>query len=61
MGEITIIPIAEYDKWFDKLDNTVKIRIDFRVGRIRLGNFGDHGKVEKNLLELRFRNGLRVY
>ena len=61
MSEITVIRTPEFKKWFDELDNTDQIRIDVRVVRIQLGNFGDHGRVEKNLLELRIRTELRVY
>lgn len=61
MSEIAVIPTPEFQKWLYKLDHTDQVSIDLRRERIRLGNFGDHGKVEKNLLELRIRTELRVY
>ena len=47
MSEITVIRTPEFKKWFDELDNTDQIRIDVRVVRIQLGNFGDHGMDRK--------------
>ena len=52
-----------FDKWFDKLDASLQARIDVRLDRVRLGNFGDRKSLEGGIFELRFQfgAGYRVY
>jgi putative addiction module killer protein len=52
-----------YDVWFDKLDTTMQARIDARLDRLSLGNFGDCKSVGDRVYELRFffGPGYRVY
>ena len=53
-----------YDEWFDSLKDTQgKARINARLRRVQLGNFGDVAPVGENVSELRFffGSGYRVY
>ena len=55
------IPFSE---WFDSLENPrTQQRIDARLARIRLGNFGDAKTVGEGVCELRldFGPGYRIY
>jgi putative addiction module killer protein len=61
---IEILQTEEYVKWFAKLkDRTAKARIDIRIRRISLGNFGDVESVGSGVSELRvpYGPGYRVY
>ncbi|MFZ2096217.1 MAG: type II toxin-antitoxin system RelE/ParE family toxin [Anaerolineales bacterium] len=53
-----------YHEWFESLkDKRAKARIDVRIRRVSLGNFGDVGPVGKGVSEFRidFGLGYRVY
>jgi putative addiction module killer protein len=53
-----------YHEWFESLkDKRAKARIDVRIRRVSLGNFGDVGTVGKGVSELRidYGPGYRVY
>ena len=53
-----------YHEWFEHLkDKRAKARIDVRIRRVSLGNFGDVGPVGKGVSELRidYGPGYRVY
>ncbi len=49
--------------WLDGLDNIVSARIEARLKRVALGNFGDVKPVGQGVSELRlkFGSGYRVY
>ncbi|MHA1540006.1 MAG: type II toxin-antitoxin system RelE/ParE family toxin [Alphaproteobacteria bacterium] len=53
-------PFAE---WLDELDFATQVRIDKRLLRIALGNYGDHKPLKDGIQELRFTfgSGYRVY
>ena len=52
----------EFKEWFDKQAEKSKAQIDARLKNIELYNyFGDHKSLGKKLLELRWKNGRRVY
>lgn len=55
-----IVTTAEFAVWLElqqpKVRNIVKTRLDL----ISIGHFGDHKRFE-GLIELRWRNGIRVY
>ncbi len=53
-----------FREWFDSLkDVRAQVQIDVRIGRIRLGNFGDAKSVGKGVYELRIQlgPGYRIY
>jgi len=52
-----------FDLWFNKLDSNIQARVDVRIDRLSLGNFGDYKKVNQNIFELRlfFGSGYRIY
>lgn len=53
-----------FREWFDSLkDVRVQVKIDVRIARLRLGNFGDTKSVGKGVYELRiqFGPGYRIY
>lgn len=52
-----------FDDWFSALDTQTKARVDVRLDRVSLGNFGDHKPVGEGVYELRFffGPGYRVY
>lgn len=53
-----------YREWFDSLkDQQAKARIDVRIRRVSLGNFGDTRPVGQGISELRidYGPGYRVY
>lgn len=52
-----------YLKWYRKQSAEVKSEIDARLIQVRKRNFGDHRKLKRGVIELRFDFGqaLRVY
>jgi len=52
-----------FDRWFNRLSEDVQARIDTRLDRVSLGNFGDTEPVGDGVRELRFffGPGYRVY
>ena len=52
----------EFKKWFKRQNEKHKAQIDARLKNIELYNyFGDHKSIDQQLLELRWKNGRRVY
>lgn len=61
---IEICETDTYKKWFDSLrDKRAKARIDVRIKRISLGNFGDVEPVGNGVSEIKidYGGGYRVY
>jgi putative addiction module killer protein len=61
---IEILQTENYRKWFDKLkDRNARARIDIRLRRLSLGNYGDVKFVGEGVSELRidYGPGYRVY
>ena len=53
---------AEFKKWFDKQTEKSKTQVDARLKNIEFHSyFGDHKSLGGKLLELRWKNGRRVY
>ena len=52
-----------FDEWFNQLDSSLQARIDVRLDRVSLGNFGDRKSLEGGIFELRFQfgAGYRIY
>ena len=55
--------VCPFDEWFETLAPQVQARIDVRLDRVSLGNFGDYKSVGEGVFELRFTfgPGYRVY
>ncbi|MCY3726377.1 MAG: hypothetical protein OXH90_01565 [Paracoccaceae bacterium] len=52
----------EFKEWFDIQTEKSKAQIDARLKNIELyDHFGDHKSLGEQLLELRWKNGRRVY
>ena len=52
----------EFKEWFDIQTEKSKAQIDARLKNIELYNyFGDHKPLGESLLELRWKNGRRIY
>ena len=54
----------EYEKWFASLkDRTARVRVDIRIRRLSLGNFGTVEAVGEGVSELKIDHGpgYRVY
>ena len=49
-----------FDKWFERLDAQTQVKIDARLDRVSLGNFGDHKSVGEGVYELRFFFGQAI-
>jgi len=61
---IEILQTENYRKWFDKLkDRNARTRIDIRLRRLSLGNYGEVKSVGDGVSELRidYGPGYRVY
>ena len=61
---LTETGVNPYRKWFESIrDLKIKARIEVRLTRVELGNFGDHKAVGNGVFELRFAfgSGYRVY
>ena len=52
-----------FDQWLEKQDARVRARVQTRLDRVEIGNFGDHKSVGDGVSELRidFGPGYRVY
>ena len=52
-----------FDEWLQNQDTEIRARVQTRIDRVELGNFGDHKGVGKGVSELRidFGPGYRVY
>ena len=51
-----------FDRWFRNQSSTARARIQTRIDRVELDNFGDHKSVARGVYELRidFGSGYRV-
>ena len=60
---VTETGVCPFDEWFNTLDSVTQARIDVRLDRVTLGNFGDHQSVGSGVYELRFffGPGYRIY
>ena len=61
---IEVRQTPEYEKWFASLkDRTVRVRVDIRIRRLSLGNFGTVEPVGEGISELKIDHGpgYRVY
>lgn len=54
---------SPFTEWLDDLDSSTRARIEQRILRVSLGNYGDHKVLQDGINELRFTfgAGYRVY
>ena len=50
-----------FDEWLNKLDNSQKAKVLIRIERLKLGLYGNCKTISKDLKELKFESGLRIY
>jgi len=60
MGKYQVITTEEFDSWLETLAPKARAIVLSRLDLLSLGHFGDHKRFE-GLLELRWKNGTRVY
>jgi putative addiction module killer protein len=55
--------VCPFDEWFETLKTEIQARIDVRLDRVSLGNFGDSKSLGNGIYEIRlhFGGGCRVY
>ena len=46
-----------FDRWFRNQSSEARARVQTRIDRVELGNFGNHKSVGKGVYELRIRFG----
>lgn len=57
-----IVSTSEYLEWFNTQSAKTQGQIQARLKRIlEFGHFGETRHLENNLLELKWKNGLRIY
>jgi putative addiction module killer protein len=59
-AQFTVIRMAEFDQWLDDQSGKQQAIILARLDMVAVGHFGDHKRFE-GLIELRWKNGTRVY
>ncbi|MEM7593840.1 MAG: type II toxin-antitoxin system RelE/ParE family toxin [Cyanobacteria bacterium P01_A01_bin.83] len=59
----TLSGFCPFIEWLETLDLTTQARIEVRLDRVRLGNFGDTKSLGEGIYELRlhFGAGYRIY
>ena len=50
-----------YKEWYLSLNKAVKARVDVRIKRAEIGNYGFHKKLSEDIIELKFTDGTRIY
>ena len=50
-----------YKEWYSSLDKAVKARVDVRIKRAEIGNYGFHKILPKDIIELKLTDGTRIY
>jgi putative addiction module killer protein len=50
-----------YEDWFKKLDKTQKSKVLFRLEKTSKGNYGHYKGLPGGVIELKFREGTRIY
>jgi putative addiction module killer protein len=60
---VTEDDVCPFEEWLETLDPQFQIRIDVRLDRLKLGNFGDCKSLGDGIFELRFTfgPGFRIY
>lgn len=59
---ILIFKTQEFERWYEQKLQSQKAIIDSRLARIEVfSHFGDCKYLDAGLLELRWKNGLRIY
>lgn len=64
MTPMEIIKSAAFEQWFSGLrDRLARVRMQARIDRIQLGNFGDAKPVRNGIFEMRihYGPGYRIY
>ena len=50
-----------YLEWYNELDKSLRLIVDKRLSKVERGLFGKNRQLSKELFELKFDNGLRIY
>ena len=60
MKKLQVLKTQEFEKWLSKLQPKLRAIVTARLDLLSVGHFGDHKRFD-GLIELRWRNGTRVY
>ena len=50
-----------YLEWYNTLDKSLRLVVDKRLSKVERGLYGKNRQLSKELFELKFNNGLRIY
>ena len=50
-----------YLEWYNSLDKSLRLVVDKRLSKVERGLYGKIRRLSKELYELKFDNGLRIY
>ncbi len=50
-----------FKKWLNKQEKDIRLLIRKRINRLSEGNYGDYKSISNGILELRFKQGFRIY
>lgn len=50
-----------YLEWYNSLDKSLRLTVDKRLSKVERGLYGNNKRLSKELYELKFDNGLRIY
>ena len=60
--ELVVLKTGDFEEWFRNQSKVAQLQIDARINRLRKHeHLGDYKLIAPQLIELRWKNGRRVY